>query len=198
MFNSHMTPQSIKINGHQLEQVDSYIYQGRMVNMNDDIMLEILNRCKIRWRAFSKMNAMFRSNMPISLKRKVFDQCILPVLTYSCEAWRLTAKANQKMKVTQRSMERQMLNLSCCDKKRNAWIRQETKIYDIMRRVVSRKWQWAGHVARRSGQRCISNTLNCLPRDHKGPSKRPKKRWIDDIVKYKGIKWRELTAQREG
>ena len=101
------------------------------------------------------------------------------------------------MKATQRSMEREMLNLSRRDKTRNAWIRQQTKICDIMGRVASRKWQWASHVARGSDHGWISKILNWLPRDHKRPSKCSKKRWIDHIVKYKGIKWQELAAQRK-
>ena len=110
-----------------------------MVTINDDIMGEILNRTKLSWKAFGKMSTIFKSNMPICLKRKVFNQCVLPVLTYGCETWTLNTKAAQKLKVTQRSMERQMLNISLRDKRRNAWIRQQPKIYDIMRRVASRK-----------------------------------------------------------
>ena len=85
------------------------------------------------------MSIIFKSNMPICLKRKVFNQRVLPVLTNGCETWTLNTKAAQKLKFTQRSMERQMLNISLRDKKRNAWIRQQSKIYDLMRRVASRK-----------------------------------------------------------
>ena len=89
-----------------------------------------------------------------------FNQCVLPVLAYGCEKWTLNTKAAQKLNVTQRSMERQMLNISLRDRKRNAWIRQQTKICDIMRRIASRKWQWAGHVARRLYQRWTTEILN--------------------------------------
>ena len=198
MFNNFSTPQPIKIDDQQLEQVNKYIYLGRIITMNDDIMAEILNRAKLGWRAFGRLNSVFKNNMPICLKRKVFDQCVLPVLTYGCETWTLNAKATQKLKVPQRSMERQMLNISRRDKKKNTWIRQQTKICDIMRRVASRKWQWAGHIARRSDQRWTTEILNWIPRDHKRPRKRPKKRWVDDTVKYKGIKWQQLAVHRQG
>ena len=107
-----------------------------MVTMNDDIMAEILNRTKLGWKAFGKMSTIFKSNMPTCLTRKVFNQCVLPVLIYGCETWTPNTKVAQNLKVTQRSMERQMLNISLRDKKRNAWNRQQTKIYDIMRRVA--------------------------------------------------------------
>ena len=106
MFNSHSIPQPIKVDDHQLEQVDNYIYLGRIVTMNNEIMVEILNRTKLGWRAFGQMSPICRSNMSVYLKRKVFDQCILPVLTYGCDTWTLIAKVIQKLKVIQRSMER--------------------------------------------------------------------------------------------
>ena len=139
MFSDFSIPRPVKAEDQQLEQVNRYIYLGRMMTMNDDIMAEILNRTKLSWKAFGKKSTIFKSNMPICLKRKVFNQCVLPVLTYGCETWTLNTKAAQKLKVTQRSMERQMLNISLRDKRRNAWIRQQPKIYDIMRRVASCK-----------------------------------------------------------
>ena len=61
---------------------------------------------------------------------------------------------------------------------------------------VSQKCQWAGHIARRSDQRWTTEILNWIHRDHKRPRKRPKKRWVDDIVKYKGIKWQQVAFCR--
>ena len=98
--------------------------------------------------------------MPICLKRKVFNQCVLPALAYMCETWMLNTKAAQKLKVTQRSMERETLNISRCDKKKNIWIRQQTKRCHIIRSVTSHKWQWAGHLARRPNQRWTTEILN--------------------------------------
>ena len=47
--------------------------------------------------------------MPLCLKRKVFDQCALPVMTCGCETWSLNFKMIQKFRVAQRGMERCML-----------------------------------------------------------------------------------------
>ena len=130
------------------------------MTMNDDIMTEILNRTKLGWKEFGKMNTLSKSNMPICLKRKVFNQCVLPALAYRCETWTLNTKAAQKLKITQRSMERQTLNISRCDKKKNIWIRQQTKRCHIIRSVTSHKWRWAGHIAGRPNQRWTTEILN--------------------------------------
>ncbi len=36
------------------------------------------------------------SNLPLSLKRKVYNQCVLPVLTYVSETWRLTKELREE------------------------------------------------------------------------------------------------------
>ena len=141
---------------------------------HSDIMEEILNRTKLGWRKYCQLNIIFKSDMPFCMKRKLFDQCVLPVLTYGCETWTLNSKSIQKLNTTQRSMERQMLNITRYDKKRNIWIRNQTKVCDIMRWITSKKWQWAGHIARRKDNRWTVEILNWIPRDHKRPRSRPK------------------------
>ena len=41
-----------------------------------------------------------------------------------------------------------MLNITLRDKKRNDWVRDQTKVYDIIKSVG--KSMWAGHLARRN------------------------------------------------
>ena len=93
--------------------------------MNNNIMEEILNRTKLGWRKFCQLNTVVKSNMPFYLKGELFDQYVLPVLTYGCEIWTLNSKSIQKLNTTQRSIERQMLNTTRYDKKQTS--RLETK-----------------------------------------------------------------------
>ena len=50
-------------------------------------------------------------------------------------------------------MERNMLNITLRDKKRNYWIRSQTKVYDIIKSVRLKKWTQEGHLARRNANR---------------------------------------------
>ena len=45
--------------------------------------------------------------MPMRLKRKAFNECILPVMTYGCETWSLSNTQLKKLVTTQRKMEGQ-------------------------------------------------------------------------------------------
>lgn len=46
------------------------------------------------------------------LKKKVFDHCVLPVLTYEAETLTLTRKVINVIQVAQRAIKRSMLNIS--------------------------------------------------------------------------------------
>ena len=78
----------------------------------------------------------------------MFDSCVLPVLTYGAETLTLTRTFENKLRGTQRAMERCMLGITFRDKVTNQWIRQQTKVVDVMEEIASLKWNWAGHIAR--------------------------------------------------
>ena len=52
---------------------------------------------------------------PINLKKKVYEACVLPVATYGLETTTLTKKSAERLRVTQRAMERAMLGISLRD-----------------------------------------------------------------------------------
>lgn len=50
---------------------------------------------------FGKNNIILGSNMLFYLKRKMFNQCVFPALTYGVEAWKLTKQIIQRLQSTQ-------------------------------------------------------------------------------------------------
>jgi hypothetical protein len=83
----------------------------------------------------------------------VFNQSVLPVMTYGAETWTLTTRLVYKFNVAQRAMEKAMLEVSLRDRIRNQGIRQRAKVTDIAHRISTLKWQWAGHISRRTDYR---------------------------------------------
>ncbi|KAJ8871273.1 hypothetical protein PR048_027581 [Dryococelus australis] len=98
--------------------------------------IDIFRRIKLGWQAFGKHSIVLKSNMPINLKKTVYDQCALPVLTYGCETWPLNRLTKGKLRTAQRAMERSI-----------------TKVEDILQKTTTLKWQWAGHVAQTKNER---------------------------------------------
>ena len=64
------------------------------------------------------------------LKRKVYNACVIPALTYACETWKLTKCNEDLLRVAQRAMERAMLGFTLRDMKSTTWIRKKTGISD--------------------------------------------------------------------
>ena len=88
------------------------------------------------------------NNIPLCLKAKIFNQCIIPAMTYGCETWTLTNIMINRLRVTINNMERNMMNIRLRDKIRVKDTRSKTKIRDIIEVIKKSKWRWAGHLAR--------------------------------------------------
>jgi hypothetical protein len=78
---------------------------------------------------------------------------------------------------------------------RNDDIRKRTKVTDIARRIADLKWQWAGHIARRTDGRWLK-VLEWRPHTGRRSVGRPPTRWIDDLVKVAGSHWMRAAQDR--
>ena len=132
----------------------------------------------------------------MSLKRKVFNQCVLPALTYRCQTWFLTKALVKKFETSQRPKERKMLNVKLKDRIRSTIIRQRTRVPDIVQYVINTKWKWAGHILRMKDNRW---TIRSTEWQIKGVRSvgRPKRRWRDDIVGQQGAVWTRTAKDKE-
>jgi hypothetical protein len=193
------TSKPVKLNGTLLEQVDEYIYLGQrfsLIDKNQDN--EIRRRIKAGWQAFGRHNQIMKGTLPICLKRKVFNQCILPAMTYGAETWTLSSKMESKLAAAQHNMERSILNITYKDRKTNKWVRDQTKVQDIMEIIKNRKWTWAGHVSRRTDNRWSTALTVWTPIYGKRNRGRQRKRWRDELQQYWGsVNWYHKARNRD-
>lgn len=187
----------VVIENQTIENVSEYIYLGHTIKLGrENQIAELARRIKLGWAAFGKLSYILKSSIPNCLKCKVFNTCVLPVLTYGIQTMTLTKQSMLKLQVTQRSMERAMLGISLRDKVRNEDIRRRSKVEDIAQAILSTKWSWAGHVARLSEERWPKSILTWRPRLSKRPVGRPPKRWTDDLRQTAGKQWIQLAQDR--
>ncbi|CAB3240548.1 unnamed protein product [Arctia plantaginis] len=197
MFNEHVLPEPIAVHGAVLEVVQNYVYLGQTLQLGrNNFEDEVNRRIRLGWAAFGKLRRVFSSSIPQCLKTKVFNECVLPVMTYGAETWTLTVRLVHKFKVAQRAMERAMLGVSLRDRIRNEVIRQRTKVTDIAYRISKLKWQWAGHISRRTDNRWGKRVLEWRPRLGKRSVGRPQARWSDDLRKMAGRSWMREAQNR--
>ena len=69
-------------------------------------------------------------------------------MTYDAEIRALATHAKNKLAAAQTKTERGVLNITYRDRKTNIWVREKTKVTDVIEHVIRRKWTWAGHISR--------------------------------------------------
>ena len=85
-----------------------------------------------------------------------------------------------------------MLYITYKDRKTNVWVREKTKVIDIISNVRKMKWSWAGHINRLKDDRWTTRVTTRRPYNKKRRHGRPAKRWRGDLDKY----WSDTIWQR--
>ena len=160
LCNKHVNKDDEIVDEKQIEQVKKYVYLGQTVTKDHDQVQEMKRRIGEGWSAFCKLaNTMRDKNVPIRLKSKACNDCILPVMTYGCETWSLSNTQLEKLVTTQRKMERIMIGVVLKDRKNAGWIQKQSGVTDIISNIRESKHRWAGYVARRSNRWTFSHRI---------------------------------------
>jgi len=94
-----------------------------------------------------------KCTLPTNLQIKVTKECILPAMTYGADTWTLTTQMENTFSAAQHNMERNVLDITYKHRETNKWVRDQTKVMDIMEIIKNRKWTWTGHISRRTDNR---------------------------------------------
>ena len=67
---------------------------------------------------------------------------------------------------------------------------------DIIQEIKSKKWTWAGHLARRQDDRWNHKLTDWTPRAYTRGKGRQSRRWMDDIREYGSVTWKRTAQDR--
>ncbi|KAJ2937401.1 hypothetical protein O0L34_g19084 [Tuta absoluta] len=185
----------VEIDGQMIHYVDEYTYLGQIASFENRQDKEIERRIQNAWKSYWSMKELMKGDLPLSLKRKLVDMCILPVLTYGAQVWSLTEAQKSKLKVCQRAMERSILGVKRIDRVRNTTLRSKTGIMDVGKKSAKLKWDWAGHVCRMHPDRWAIIATQWVPESGRRRRGRPRRRWRDDLVAFSSD-WQSETGDR--
>uniref|UniRef100_A0A2A4J025 Reverse transcriptase domain-containing protein n=1 Tax=Heliothis virescens TaxID=7102 RepID=A0A2A4J025_HELVI len=189
-------PDPVLVNNQIIEYVNEYVYLGQIISPQDLSNKEIDRRIGNAWKQYwSFKEAMKNKETSISIKRKLFNTCILPVLTYGCQSWALNQTHYRKLETCQNAMERSMVGKRLSDKIRTSTIRKYTKIKDVTVTIRKLKWKWAGHTVRGT-DKWSKTILFWFTSNRKRKRGRPLRRWVDDIKNTAGKRWTTLANNR--
>lgn len=131
-----------------------YIYLGQLISLSASRHHDEINRrINITWSKFRSNKDILKSNMPVTLKKKVLDSCLLLCLTYGCQTWIYDHYTKNKIQGCQRAFERSILNIKRKDRIRNVNIRKSTNVIDALEHCKRLKWKWAGHIPRMNNKK---------------------------------------------
>ena len=194
---NYASNKTITVEEKNIEKVNEYKYLGQTIKMEERTKTEVNRRIQAAWSCFGRYREIFKDEtLPISLKRQVFNQCIVPTISYGCQTWPITRHTLKRLRTAQRAMERKMMGIKIQDQIRHTEIRQKTKVIDIPKFILHQKWKWAGHVERREDARWTKICTEWRPRTGKRSRGRPERRWSDDIRERAGTTWTRRTVDR--
>ncbi len=135
--------------------------------------------------------------MRLKSKIKILESCTIPILYYGCQTWSLTKNQMNRIKSTQKAMERSVLGLKGIDKIRNKNIRGITKIKDIGYTTKKAKFKYVGHIARLDNVRWVKKVTDWTPYGKIRRKGRPQTRWGDEIRNRVGLTWGRAALNRK-
>ena len=187
MRNPWCSSGEVKLEGQPLEEVTSYIYLGRSINMEGDLRAEVGRRRRAAWTALGSIKEV--TKMLKNDKRNwahLFDSTVLPALCYGTETWATTQTTEQALRTTHRALERNLLGYNRKTQHdqglRSTDLRQLSGLRDPMEVIERRRLRWAGHVARRTDDRWTIRITEWIPRGQKRPVGRPATRWSTRVA----------------
>ena len=193
------TEEEIKIENEKIEKVESYNYLGQITTTKRKLEDEVKERIRKTWSCFGKNREIFLDKtLPLSLKRQVFNQCVIPTTAYGCETWAINKQQMTKLRSMQRAMERKVLGIKLKDKIPHHTIRKQTQFEDVQKHIGKQKWRWAGHLGRMKDNRWTKRCTEWQPRRGQRKRGRPTRRWRDDIETAAGKTWMRRTDDRPG
>jgi len=94
---------------YSVEQVDNFVYLGSIQSSDDGSQLDIKRRIVLASSVMSSLQPIW-SDRYLSLPTKVpvYQTLVLPVLTYACETWTLSAADTRRLEAFRMKYQRQI------------------------------------------------------------------------------------------
>ncbi|EYC14563.1 hypothetical protein Y032_0040g278 [Ancylostoma ceylanicum] len=165
MRSASSSQQPVLLQCVHLEDVNRYVYLGRLLNMENDTRTEIARRGRADWAAYNSTKSVLEDTKNLKLRADFLNLTVLPALCYASETWALTKIAETQLHSTQISIERRMLGLSLRQQQErhlhNSDIRAMSKVHGTVLRADEVKHRYAGHLMRCRDGRWSSPALRC-------------------------------------
>ena len=168
---------TISIDGLEVEDVNSFIYLGATVHGAGGSHEDITRRLSIARRAYATLNPIWRSKTYSKhTKLRIFKSCVISILLYGAEMWRVTSTDMERLDVFHRKCLRRILGIFWPHTISNRELYERTGEDPISETLKVRRWRWIGHVLRREKDNNCRVALTWPPEGRRKRG-RPKITW---------------------
>jgi len=184
-FNSRVA-NPIKIQGKDIEDVETFTYLGAIVNKTGGSTEDIKHRLGLARNAFAMLSPLWKSKKYSKrTKIKIFNSNVMSVLLYGAEMWKLNISDITRLETFQRNCLRRILNIFWPMKLTNQELYNKSKTCPVGETIRCRRWRWLGHVLRKTSQDNCKVALTWAP-EGKRKRGRPKTTWRRSAVAEMG------------
>jgi len=175
-----------QIKNFNFEAVQSFMYLGSFINVNNDNSVEIKKRILMANKGFCGLKRQFRSQfLSIKNKTELYKTLIRPVLAYGSETWVVSKFDEIILGVFERKILRAIFGPT---NDKGEWrIKYNNELYtlykesDIVTYIKINQLKWAGHVIRMEEQSPTRRVLVAVVEGRRQWG-RPKLRWEDGVM----------------
>ena len=150
----------ITVSGKRLEQVKYYRYLGTNISDDEKCIKEKKITISLAKTAFWKHKELLKSNVSMSLEKKMIRRYIWSVVTYGSEAWTISKEVRKKINAFEFWIYRRVLTISWKDRANNKEVLERMGIkMHVLSFVAKSKDAFFGHICRGSSGRDVITIL---------------------------------------
>ena len=109
MKNAYSEGEGVELEISPIAETPSYVYLGRLMNMENDLEDELNRRSRAARAAFGPLREALDYLTNSELRAHLFDATVLPALCYAAETWADTTTTSRRLRTTHRALERCLL-----------------------------------------------------------------------------------------
>ena len=188
-------PVNITLDEEPIKLVKAFTYLHSVVT-EGGTEEDIRSRLGKARRVFAQLNSVWRSSQfRVATKLKIYQSCVVSVLIYGSECWRMTQQDSAALSVFQTSCLLKICRIFWPDTISNRDLLKKTKQEDILT-TIRRSWRWVCHLLRREKDNIARTALTWTPegRRRRGRPKITWRRTIEAEARMMNRSWRDLET----
>ena len=141
------------LDGENIEEVESFVYLGSLINIKGSSAQEIRRRFAMGRGAVQNMVSIWKSRgMSLGLKVRFLRATAFPIAIYGCESWAMTSGDKKRVDAFELWCYQRLLRVSWVERKTNKWVLEKIGPVLMLRKsMAERKMRFFGHIVRKNG-----------------------------------------------